>query len=720
MAQAGPVPIGADVVTDFTPYLNTILKRQESAHVDKVGWKSEDQRLHAKGCGLRCSREVASGERKEANADEEPANLIGTIDILSCSDLPFSHQSIPPIGIGDVPIELLRIVFDYLGDEDRPKDYQSSTITDSAKLMEMLTKAESWGLTETLPGHVVGKLIPEENTACQPQVREREWSFHWDSEKPLAADPTPVITETSTDIYEMEDFAHVPPLSQENFSNIEKLLHNQNSTGALSEAKLPSLAAMNTIARVPMEKDNSVVRQLWYCQCLILNLIDMSYSGDGRMMDISEEALELPKLEPTLISLRSESFALSSSPGPSCFTGLIIVCAIYRHIMGAHESIRGVFFPRPDHREIAIRNLNAGAAEAITRLLEQQRGVSRLTSVSDGTIHLLSRTECYGLLGLTLFHAPRRDILNYVRCLGESSPPTVEAYIVATYQAAHYVEGGFHQPVATLWAALILWTFSRFTASADLEQQQGRTVRLDRDWATDEMKAWYDGAENIRGPSMGGRRLGLACFIHNAAVLAARSTGCGKQPSLNTGIYNTTVGAKARQYYVRLPENYDRGHPYRLVFAYHQFGSSMESIVAGEDLDAPLGGALRFFGLLPLANETAIFVVPDGLDRRWANIGGEDIQFFDDMVSTIGNALCIEETLRFSTGFSFGGSMSFAIACARPDIIRAIAVLSGAQLSGCEESEESPYGSRFTDSTAQQTKCSPLRRGGSYAIGLWT
>ncbi|CAI4213623.1 unnamed protein product [Parascedosporium putredinis] len=126
MAQAGPVPIGADVVTDFTPYLNTILKRQESAHVDKVGWKSEDQRLHAKGCGLRCSREVASGERKEANADEEPANLIGTIDILSCSDLPFSHQSIPPIGIGDVPIELLRIVFDYLGDEDRPKDYQST------------------------------------------------------------------------------------------------------------------------------------------------------------------------------------------------------------------------------------------------------------------------------------------------------------------------------------------------------------------------------------------------------------------------------------------------------------------------------------------------------------------------------------------------------------------------------------------------------------------
>lgn len=38
---------------------------------------------------------------------------------------------------------------------------------------------------------------------------------------------------------------------------------------------------------------------------------------------------------------------------------------------------------------------------------------------------------------------------------------------------------------------------------------------------------------------------------------------------------------------------------------------------------------------------------------------------------------------RFATGFSFGGAMSSAVACARPTVFRAVAVLSGAQLSGC-------------------------------------
>ncbi|PKS08556.1 hypothetical protein jhhlp_004942 [Lomentospora prolificans] len=177
----------------------------------------------------------------------------------------------------------------------------------------------------------------------------------------------------------------------------------------------------------------------------------------------------------------------------------------------------------------------------------------------------------------------------------------------------------------------------------------------------------------------------LAFLAHVPATIAKPSAGCGKEPTLSTGIYNVTSNGKERQYYVRPPESYNKDHPYRLIFTYHQFGSSMQSIVDGEDLNAPLGGALPFFGLPPLANETAIFVVPDGLYRRWANTDGEDVTFFDEMIATVGDGLCVDENLRFSTGFSFGGSMSFAIACARPDVVRAIAVLSGAQLSGCED-----------------------------------
>ena len=178
--------------------------------------------------------------------------------------------------------------------------------------------------------------------------------------------------------------------------------------------------------------------------------------------------------------------------------------------------------------------------------------------------------------------------------------------------------------------------------------------------------------------------LSLITLAYSPVVHAGPSPGCGADPTISTQTYTVTINSRERRYYVRLPEDYDKNHPYRLIFTYHQFGSSMQSIVEGEDLDAPLGGALPFFGLPPLANETAIFVVPDGLNRRWANTGGEDLAFFDNMVSTIGNAICVDEDLRFSTGFSFGGAMSFAIACARPDVIRAIAVLSGAQLAGCD------------------------------------
>ena len=53
------------------------------------------------------------------------------------------------------------------------------------------------------------------------------------------------------------------------------------------------------------------------------------------------------------------------------------------------------------------------------------------------------------------------------------------------------------------------------------------------------------------------------------------------------------------------------------------------------------------------------------------------------MVSLIENGLCVDTTQLFSLGFSYGGGMSYAIACARATVFRAVAVYSGGQLSGC-------------------------------------
>jgi len=162
---------------------------------------------------------------------------------------------------------------------------------------------------------------------------------------------------------------------------------------------------------------------------------------------------------------------------------------------------------------------------------------------------------------------------------------------------------------------------------------------------------------------------------------AARSAGCGKAPTLKSQTYSTTVNGKSRQYILRLPNNYNNTNAYRVIYTWHQLGGSAQKIVNGENPNQ--GGVLPYYGLVPLAAESAIFVVPNGISNGWANSGGEDVSFFDAMVKATEADLCIDTSLRFSTGFSYGGAMSYSLACSRPKDIRAVAVISGSLLSGC-------------------------------------
>jgi poly(3-hydroxybutyrate) depolymerase len=174
----------------------------------------------------------------------------------------------------------------------------------------------------------------------------------------------------------------------------------------------------------------------------------------------------------------------------------------------------------------------------------------------------------------------------------------------------------------------------------------------------------------------------LLALTWAGAAIAESSAGCGKTPTIKNQQYTMQVNGKQREYIMKLPDNYDQDHPYRLVFLWHQRGGSATKIVQGENPNA--GGVVPYYGLPPLANNSAIFVVPNGLNSGWANSGGEDTKFFDQLVETIEADLCVDTNLRFATGFSWGGGMSYNLACSRPDKIRAVAVLSGAELSGCE------------------------------------
>ena len=177
----------------------------------------------------------------------------------------------------------------------------------------------------------------------------------------------------------------------------------------------------------------------------------------------------------------------------------------------------------------------------------------------------------------------------------------------------------------------------------------------------------------------------MLVLASGAAVLAGdKSAGCGKTPTITTKTYTVAVNGKQRQYHVKVPDSYDNGRPYKLIFTFHELSGSMDRVVKGGN---GRGQPDAYYGLPPLANNSAIFVVPNGTGASnnlgWPNSGGEDVTFFDQMSKVVEADLCVDTGLRFSTGFSFGGGMSFALACARPDAIRAVAVISGAQLSGC-------------------------------------
>lgn len=168
-----------------------------------------------------------------------------------------------------------------------------------------------------------------------------------------------------------------------------------------------------------------------------------------------------------------------------------------------------------------------------------------------------------------------------------------------------------------------------------------------------------------------------------ATGIFAETQGCGKAPStIKAGLNTVTVNGKTREWILTLPDNYDNTKPYRLIFGLHWLGGTMNDVVSGPTIKP-------YYGLPELANGSTIFVAPNGLKDAqmgttgWANKGGEDISFIQEIVKLTDSNLCINEKLRFSAGFSFGGGMSYSIACTLGKDFRAVAALSGAVISGC-------------------------------------
>ncbi len=159
-----------------------------------------------------------------------------------------------------------------------------------------------------------------------------------------------------------------------------------------------------------------------------------------------------------------------------------------------------------------------------------------------------------------------------------------------------------------------------------------------------------------------------------------RSAGCGTERTLTDG-RKTIQSNGNREYILRVPANYDNNTPYRLIIAYHWLSGNATQVAEGGN-----GGSTEdpFYGLWDLADDSTIFVAPEGLDAGWANSGGRDVALTDAILAEIQDDLCIDTTRIFATGFSYGAGMSYALACARADVFRGVVLYAGAQLSGCD------------------------------------
>jgi poly(3-hydroxybutyrate) depolymerase len=173
------------------------------------------------------------------------------------------------------------------------------------------------------------------------------------------------------------------------------------------------------------------------------------------------------------------------------------------------------------------------------------------------------------------------------------------------------------------------------------------------------------------------------------------SAGCQKADGLETlknggmsvsgGLSTSTrLSIGGRDYIIDVPANYDRSHPYRLIFSWHQaYGSANGNAVGqypanqGPNFNAQ---NYAFFGLhreATAANDPAIFIAPQGItDFPWEY--DRDVALFDDLLALVDANLCIDDSRVFTTGFSFGAMMSHALSLGRQSKLRAAVTMAAA------------------------------------------
>ena len=169
------------------------------------------------------------------------------------------------------------------------------------------------------------------------------------------------------------------------------------------------------------------------------------------------------------------------------------------------------------------------------------------------------------------------------------------------------------------------------------------------------------GSGGSAGSSSGGTGVGGGTGAGGSgSMMSGMSAGCGKAPTLASNTYNNgkpiniTAANMQRRYILHVPTNYDNTKPYKLVVAYHALNSNDHSVYTE-----------NYYGLLPLSNDTTIFVAPNGQQNGapcsgtgtgdsgcgWPNPSDQDMQLADAVVKQVEDNFCVDTNRIFASGW---------------------------------------------------------------------
>ncbi|MHB1139301.1 MAG: CE1 family esterase, partial [Microthrixaceae bacterium] len=140
------------------------------------------------------------------------------------------------------------------------------------------------------------------------------------------------------------------------------------------------------------------------------------------------------------------------------------------------------------------------------------------------------------------------------------------------------------------------------------------------------------------------------------------------------------AGLIQREYLVVSPLDVAPGERLPVVVALHGLGVDRHALLNAADWR----GAVE--------QDRFVAVFPQGLANSWSMgpccppsnlIGVDDVGFLDTVLAEVSARPDVDPSRRYLTGFSNGGVMAYAVACARPDVYVSVAPMAGSNLTGC-------------------------------------